>query len=63
MPFIRKQAIFKHGRQKFIMAAIPIAFAFVGSFMDRLNNERYRDYHNRSSLYGGKKLGPGERSW
>jgi hypothetical protein len=63
MVFIRSGVLTKNALSKYGPFSIPLAAFFLGLFMDRHNNEFYRSYHNRSALYGGRDLKPGERIW
>jgi hypothetical protein len=53
-----RNALYKYGG-----FSIPLIACMIGSYLDRLNGENYRSYHNRSALYGGRDLKPGERIW
>jgi len=45
----------------------PFLFAFtaymVGVVINRRMEEGHRTFHNKSKLYGGRDLEPGERIW
>ncbi|ESN91173.1 hypothetical protein HELRODRAFT_182145 [Helobdella robusta] len=63
MPFIRPGALTKDLVNKLVSVGVPMSALVVGWYLDKLNDERYRSYHNKSALYGGRDLKPGERLW
>ena len=63
MPFIRKGVILKDWPIKLAMIVVPTILYQVGKFIDDMNQERYHSYHNKSALYGGRDLKPGEKLW
>lgn len=42
----------------FIMAA-----GYLGKYFERREDLQMSDFHNKSALFGGKNLAPGERVW
>jgi len=63
MLFIRKGVLTRNALQTYGPFSIPLLAGLLGAYLDRLNGENYRSYHNRSALYGGRDLKPGERIW
>jgi len=63
MVFIRKGVLTRNALSKYGPFTLPLMAWFIGSYFDRMNGENYRSYHNRSALYGGRDLKPGERIW
>ena len=63
MAFIRKGVMTRNALAKFGPFSIPLAAFLIGSYLDNWNGEKYRSYHNRSALFGGRDLKPGERIW
>jgi hypothetical protein len=63
MVFIRRGVLTRNALAKYGPFALPLAAYWLGSFLDQRMGENYRSYHNRSALYGGRDLKPGERIW
>jgi len=42
---------------------VIMGFAAVGYWLDKRNDRSMSDFHNKSALFGGKQLAPGERVW
>jgi len=63
MVFIRRGILTKNALAKYGPFSIPLAAFLLGAYLDRRMGENYRSYHNRSALYGGRDLKPGERIW
>jgi hypothetical protein len=63
MVFIRKGVLTKNALARYSPLAIPVCAVIFGSWLNRYLNEGYRSFHNRSALYGGRDLKPGERIW
>jgi len=63
MPFIRKGVMTRNALEKYGPIVLPLAVYFLGYYIERRFNENYRSFHNRSALYGGRDLKPGERIW
>jgi hypothetical protein len=63
MAFVGKGVFTNNALRKYGPFAIPLAAFFVGSYLNKYFGENYRTYHNRSALYGGRDLKPGERLW
>ena len=61
--FIRRGVLTKNWKKKYLPFLIPITAYAVGSYVER-TQEKYADsWHNKSMLYGGRDLKPGERLW
>ena len=64
MPFIRKGVLTKNAWSKYGPFSVPITVAIICYWYERnFVVESYRSYHNKSALYGGRDLKPGERIW
>lgn len=44
-------------------APVGAAMYWFGKYLDRVNDLEMSDFHNKSKLFGGKDLAPGERVW
>lgn len=63
MAFVRMGAILKDWPIKLTMLVVPFTLFKIGKFIDDMNQERYRSFYNKSALYGGRDLKPGESLW
>jgi len=43
--------------------SVPLTVLIVSLMYHRRKEETYRSFHNKSALYGGRDLKPGERIW
>ena len=48
---------------RYLPLSIPIIGFLIGAWFDRRSDFKMSDYHNKSSLFGGRDLKPGERAW
>jgi len=49
--------------QVYKLAPIPLVAVIIGRYADHRDDLKMSDYHNKSKLFGGKELAPGERVW
>lgn len=63
MVFISKGVFTSNAFRKYGPFAIPLAAYMFGKYVSFRLDENARSYHNRSALYGGRNLQPGERIW
>jgi len=63
MPFIRKGVMTKNALSKYGPFSVPITVFILGVIYQQYKQEEYRSFHNKSALYGGRDLKPGERIW
>jgi len=64
MPFFPKGLFTKDAKNKYLPALIPITGFFVYMWYERnYVMPTYRTFHNKSALYGGRDLKPGESIW
>jgi len=64
MRFISKGVFTKNAWEKYGGFLLPVTVFILASVYDRkIMQERYRSFHNKSALYGGRDLQPGERIW
>ena len=49
--------------QKYLSMLVPFTAMFIGMYFDWEIKEDMRSYHNRSKLFGGRDLKPGEKLW
>jgi len=64
MPFIRKGVLTRNAGSKYGGLLIPLTVFVVGMWYERTYVEpTYRSFHNKSALYGGRDLKPGEKIW
>jgi len=48
---------------KYWWIVVPIGGYLFGRWIDRRVDDNMRDYHNKSALFGGRALAPGEKAW
>jgi len=64
MRFISKGVFTKNAYSKYGGFIIPITVFILATLYDRnVKQEQCRSFHNKSALYGGRDLKPGERIW
>jgi len=64
MRFISKGVFTRDWKDKYGALIIPLSVFFGGLWYDRTYVQpTYRSFHNKSALYGGRDLKPGERIW
>jgi len=63
MPFIRKGVMTKNAMQKYGGFIPPIIAFIIGMTYEHYRVDSYRSFHNKSKLYGGRDLKPGETIW
>ena len=62
--FIVTKGLFtRNALQKYGALVIPLTGFIIGWQMDKAAEERARSFHNKSMLFGGRNLAPGERLW
>lgn len=63
MRFIRKGVMTRNAMSKYGLFIIPFSVLTLGTMYNNRKEEEYRSFHNKSALYGGRDLKPGERIW
>lgn len=64
MRFIRPGVFTHNWKAKYLPFLIPISVFGVCTWYDETyRQETHRTFHNKSALYGGRDLKPGERVW
>ena len=63
MAFMRRGVLTNNALRKYGPFAIPITAYLFAKFLSDKFGEDHRSYHNRSALFGGRDLKPGERIW
>jgi len=59
-----KGALTRDAHKKYGPLLIPLSVLFAAMWYDRTYVQKtYRTFHNKSALYGGRDLKPGEKSW
>jgi len=58
-----KGVLTRNAMSKYGGFAVPITLFIIGMMCVRHREEGYRSFHNKSALYGGRDLKPGERIW
>jgi len=59
-----KGVLTRNAMTKYGPFSVPITVFILGTLYDRyVRQEQYRSFHNKSALYGGRDLAPGERAW
>jgi len=53
----------KNALSKYGPFSVPITVFILGVIYQQYKQEEYRSFHNKSALYGGRDLKPGERIW
>ena len=49
--------------QKYLSILVPFTAMFIGMYFDWEIKEDMRSFHNKSKLFGGRDLKPGEKLW
>jgi len=58
-----KGVLTRNARSKYGGYVVPITVFILALIYDSYKQEEYRSFHNKSALYGGRDLKPGERIW
>ena len=53
----------KNALNKYGPISVPLTVFILSMMYQRHKEEEYRTFHNKSALYGGRDLKPGERIW
>ena len=53
----------KNALSKYGQFLVPLTVLVLGTIYDSYKQEGYRSFHNKSALFGGRDLKPGERIW
>jgi len=62
--FIITRGLFtRNAVEKYKLFLVPLVGFFIGYELDKAAEERARSFHNKSMLFGGRDLAPGERIW
>jgi len=53
----------KHAMELYKVMPVLGGVMLIGHYFDRRTDYKMSDFHNKSKLFGGKELAPGERVW